>query len=376
MKLLVRTARPIALAIAFACLASTAFAETSWGGGLSRWRSILDYPNDFYGSEESVRVAENVLLYQNGNGGWPKNIDMARQLDDDEKQELRRDRNKSETLIDNGATWTQIRFLARMHAATGEWRHAEAASRGLQFLLAAQYPNGGWPMIYPLRRGYYSHITFNDGAMIGVMRLLRDAVKNDETLGGVKVFDFVDADTRNRCQQAVDKGLKLILATQIVVDGTPTVWCAQYDEHTLAPASARTYELASLSGYESVGIVEFLMEIDDASTDITRAVDAAVDWFNRSKITGQSVEWRFDPGDNKRRVDRVVVADPAAKPLWARFYSIDKNVPMFVGRDGVVHDELAAIERERRLGYAWLGDWPAKLLEKKYPAWKSRRNGP
>jgi PelA/Pel-15E family pectate lyase len=364
------------LAIACTCFASAACAETTWGGGQSRWRSILDYPDDFYGSDESVRVAENVLLYQNGNGGWPKNVDMARQLSGDEKEKLRRDRNKSETLIDNGATWTQIRYLALMHAATGEWRYAEAANRGLQFLLEAQYPNGGWPMIYPLRRGYYSHITFNDGAMIGVMRLLRDVVENQQTLGDTKVFGFVDAATRDRCRQAIDKGLELILATQIVVDGQPTAWCAQYDEKTLEPASARAYELVSISGYESVGIVEYLMEIGEPTPEIKRAVDSAVAWFRHSQITGQRVDWVFDPDDKDRRIDRVVIADPAAPPLWARFYSIDGNRPMFVGRDGVVHDQLADIERERRLGYAWLGDWPAKLLEKKYPTWQSRWSDP
>lgn len=372
MNVLAQTARWVALVIPLAAIASVACAETSWGGGQSRWGSILDYPDDFYGSDESIRVADNVLLYQNENGGWPKNIDMARRLSDEDRAKLRRDRNKSETLIDNGATWTQIRYLARMHAATGDWRFAEAANRGLQFLLAAQYPNGGWPMIYPLRRGYYSHITFNDGAMIGVMQLLRDVIENKQTDNGAKIFGFVDSATRDRCQRAIDKGVELILATQVVVDGRPTVWCAQYDEHTLEPAPARAYELISLSGYESVGIVRYLMKIDDPSPEIKRALAAAVAWFKRSQITGQRVDWKFDPDDQRRRVDRVVVADPAAKPLWARFYSIDGNQPMFVGRDGVVHDELADIERERRLGYAWLGDWAAKLLDKEYPKWQSK----
>jgi pectinesterase len=231
-------------------------------------------------------------------------------------------------------------------------------------------------MIYPLRKGYYSHITFNDGAMMGVMNLLRDVVENEASLGDKKIFGFVDAKTRERSQQAIDKGLELILATQVEVDGKPTVWCAQYDEQSLEPASARTYELISLSGYESVGIVKYLIELEEPTPEVKKAVDAAVDWFNRSKITGQRVEWEFDSQDRKRRIDRIVVADPAAEPLWARFYSIEDNRPMFVGRDGVVHDELADIERERRLGYAWLGDWPAKLLEKDYPTWRSSWSEP
>jgi lysophospholipase L1-like esterase len=36
----------------------------------------------------------------------------------------------------------------------------------------------------------------------------------------------------------------------------------------------------------------------------------------------------------------------------------------------VAKHELAAIGYERRNGYAWLGYWPARLLEKEYPAWK------
>ena len=67
-----------------------------------------------------------------------------------------------------------------------------------------------------------------------------------------------------------------------------------------------------------------------------------------------------------------MVADPQAKPLWARFYEIGTNRPMFVGRDGIIHDHLADIEQERRSGYAWLGDWPDDLLNDEYPKWQKK----
>jgi PelA/Pel-15E family pectate lyase len=349
-------------------------AHAQWGGGQSRWRDILGVPADFYGTPESIRVAENVLLYQNDNGGWPKNIDMARKLNDSQKKKLAETRNKGETLIDNGATWTQIRFLAQMHEATGDHRFADAALRGINYLLAAQYPNGGWPMFYPHKKGYYTHITFNDGAMIGVMTLLRDIAENKPTRNDKQPFEFVDATTRERCQQAIDKGLALILATQIVVDGKPTAWCAQYDEKTLKPAAARSYELASISGYESVGIVKYLMSLDNPSPEVRRAIDSAVDWFGQVKIEGQRVEWKRDP-KTKRRIDRIVVEDAQADPLWARFYSIDAFKPMFVSRDGVNHDHYSEIEAERRRGYAWLGDWPSDLLNGDYQDWQEKWAG-
>jgi hypothetical protein len=34
-----------------------------------------------------------------------------------------------------------------------------------------------------------------------------------------------------------------------------------------------------------------------------------------------------------------------------------------------------ALGYERRNGYNWLSDWPAKLLAKEYPAWKARVSG-
>ena len=100
-----------------------------------------------------------------------------------------------------------------VHEANGDDRLADAARRGIEYLLKAQYENGGWPQFYPLIDGYYTHITFNDGAMIGTMRVLRDAAS------GKPPYEFVDDDLRERSRRAIEKGLDVILKCQIVVDG-------------------------------------------------------------------------------------------------------------------------------------------------------------
>ena len=64
-----------------------------------------------------------------------------------------------------------MQFPALVAHATAEGKYRNSFKRGLDFLFAAQYPNGGWPRFYPLREGYYSHITFHHGAMIHVMEL-------------------------------------------------------------------------------------------------------------------------------------------------------------------------------------------------------------
>ena len=329
------------------------------------WNEALSQPAAWYGTPEAIRIADNLLLYQHPNGGWGKNIDMARPLDDTARVRVRAESDTVETLIDNGATHTQLRYLALVHSAAPAPRFEQAFLRGIDFLLEAEYDRGGWPMIYPLQRGYYEHITFNDNSMIGVMRLLRDVAS-----GGTP-YAFVDEARRRRAAGAIERGLRVILDSQILVDGLRTAWCAQHDAVTLEPRPARTYELVSLSGMETVGIVEYLMEIERPSEEVVDAIDSAVRWLDQVRLGGIEVRTVRD-ASLPRGYDRVVVENPAAPPLWARFYEIGTNRPMFVGRDGVVRERLADIEHERRVGYAYLGSWPRDLLATGYPAWKRR----
>jgi PelA/Pel-15E family pectate lyase len=166
--------------------------------------------------------------------------------------------------------------------------------------------------------------------------------------------------------------VECILKTQVMQDGKLTVWCAQHDERTLAPAKARAYELPSLSGNESVGIVRFLMEIEHPSPEVVRAIEAAVAWFRASRIKGILVKAVAAPGTPKGS-DNIVIADPVAPGLWARFYELGTNRPIFCGRDSVVKYSMAEIEYERRNGYRWYVDRPAKLLDADYPEWLHNR---
>jgi PelA/Pel-15E family pectate lyase len=331
-----------------------------------KWADALDQKPEWYGSEEAVSVADNLLLYQIETGGWPKNIDMARVLTEAEKAALVKQKQAAEeSTIDNGATYTQLIFLARVYTAKKLERHREAFLKGVDYLLKAQYANGGWPQYYPLRPGYYTHITYNDNAMIGVMRLLRDIARRKPD------YVFVDEARRLKAEKAVENGIECILKTQVVVGGKRTVWAAQHDERTLAPAPARKFEPVSLTSYESVGIVRFLMGIDHPDERVIEAIESAVAWFEKSKING--IRYIEKPDASKLHgFDRVVVKDTNAAPLWARFYEIETNRPIFIGRDSRVKYDVSEIEDERRNGYRWYVDEPAALLEKDYPRWQKK----
>ncbi len=331
----------------------------------SVWFRCLEQPDAWYGSAEAVRIADLVRLYQRKTGGWPKNIDMAKPLDPAEARQVEAAKADTDSTIDNAATSTQVRFLARVHAATHAERLRAPLLDGFDYLLAAQYANGGWPQFFPLRDDYSRRITFNDNATVNVLELLRDAA------AGTPLFAFVDAARRARAAEAVARGVKLILAAQVRVNGRLTAWCAQHDEVTLEPRGARTYEHPSLSGSESVGIVSFLMSIPKPDAAVAAAIEAAMAWFREVRIDGLRIERRPDASE-PGGFDHVVVKDPAAPPMWARFYQIGTNRPIFSGRDGVIRDNLAEIEYERRANYSWYGTWPAELLQRDYPAWKAR----
>jgi PelA/Pel-15E family pectate lyase len=328
-------------------------------------RDALKQKPEWYATDEAINIADKLLLYQRNTGGWPKNIDMASALSKAEEGKLLKQKTDIDSTIDNSATYTQLIFLARVFNARKDERHRAAFLKGLDYLLSAQYANGGWPQYYPDLSGYFKHITYNDDAMIGVMKLLRDIASQEPE------FKFVDEERRVRAKRAVQKGVECILKTQVVVNGKRTAWCAQHDEVTLAPAPARSYEPISLSGGESVGIVRFLMSMKSPSPGVIAAIQGAVSWFELVKLNG--IKWVEQRDPSKTHgFDRVVVKDPGAGPVWARFYEVSTNRPIFLGRDGVVKYDVAQIEEERRTGYAWYVDGPGELLSKDYPDWLSK----
>jgi PelA/Pel-15E family pectate lyase len=343
---------------------------------LVTWGAALRQEPLWYQTDEAARVADQIILYQKDNGGWEKNADFTLILTQAEKDRLTAAKaDASETTIDNRTTYTQLEYLAKVISGSlkktsppsNHARHVAAFFMGFDYLISSQYENGGFPQFFPLKQGYYTHITYNDDAMIGVLDLMR-SIALDE-----KDYKFVDQARRVKAARSVERGIDVILKTQVRVSGERTVWCAQHDEKTLEPASARSFEPMSLSGLESVGVVRFLMKVENPSAEIIESIESAIGWFKRSKIDGIRVKTIQAKGA-PRGTDRVVVADKNAPPLWARFYDVKTNRPIFAGRDKIVKYSLAEIEIERRTGYAYYTNAPQALLEIDYPKWKAKQD--
>ena len=320
-------------------------------------RQYLDEPDAWYASDEAKAVVKIVLTHQSSLGGWPKNIDTT-------AKPSTKAPDKIEGTFDKNATFDELRLLAKVYVATKDAALLAAIEGGIDLVLKSQYPTGGWPQSYPPDKSYHRYITFNDGAMARLLFFVKEVNDTDH-------FAFLDTGRRDALRAAFDRGVDCILKCQIKVDGKLTAWCAQHDEKDYRPREGRAFEPVSLSGSESVGIVHLLMAFEKPTPPQVAAVDAAVAWFDAAKIPGIRTEDRKAPGGEFEK-DRFVIRDPAAKPMWARFYEIGTNKPIFSDRDSVVKYSLAEIGHERRNGYRWLSYWPEELLAKEYPAWKAK----
>lgn len=319
--------------------------------GRERWTPAPEGPAlpagrapEWFRGEEARRTADAIVSFQTPSGGWSKRVALDRPRAPGESFSAANGWSYVGT-FDNGATTEHLRFLAAAHAAGGDPRHRDAFLRGLDYVLRAQFPSGCWPQVYPLQGGYHDAATFNDDAMVRVLRLVRDVARGE--------LAAAPEGARERARAALDRGVECVLRSQVVVRGAPTVWGAQHDPLTLLPVAARAYEHASLSGRESAAVVDFLLELEAPSPPVAHAVEAAAAWFRKTAIHG--LEYEPKGGLTPRE---------GAGPIWARFYEIGTDRPIFSNRDGVVRYAWSELEDERRFGYAWYTDEPATTLRR------------
>ncbi|MBI3347737.1 MAG: pectate lyase [Burkholderiales bacterium] len=360
-----------------AALAAERRGLTAWPappeGGHAEGSMPLDKPAHWYGSEAALLVARNILSYQTPAGGWGKNQPRDRPprqpgqtyvADNNPKKpgvadfDIAQDTQWSYVgTIDNDATITEVRFLARVATAqpgaAGDG-YRQAAQRGVAYLLAAQFPNGGWPQVWPLQGGYHDAITLNDNALVEVAELMGWAARGEADLG------FLPATMRAAAASAQERAVQLLLATQIRVNGKLTLWAQQHDALTLAPASARNYEPPALSSGESARALAFLMSLPRPSPAIVAAVKGGIETLRAIAVRDVA----FVKVDDARRL----VARPGAGPLWARYCDAVTLKPVFGDRDKSLHDDVNDLSAERRNGYAWWGNWPLKTLAA-YEVW-------
>jgi PelA/Pel-15E family pectate lyase len=310
----------------------------------------------FWLSAEANCIAKVILSFQTPSGGWSKRTDMASQPR--QPGQLYGTEVDYIPTFDNDATSTQILWLTAFLPYASEASRPElqqAIKRAIGFMLAAQYPNGGFAQTYPLRGRYHDAITLNDHVMTELLKLLNKVATEPQ-------FAFVESSIRQQAKQQFLRGIKLLLTAQIRLNGELTVWAAQHHPLTLEAVKARAYELPALVSSESAEVTLLLMQLPKPCAAVIQSVEAAVAWFKAKQIHNTEMQ-RSDSGVR-------FVEKSGAKPLWARFYDLEKQQPLFVDRDGRVVSSMAELSIERQKGYGWYQS-NAEAVLKAYPGWRA-----
>ena len=309
--------------------------------------------SNFSNLESAITMADNYISWQMDHGGWDKYVDGKTAWDGKTKKNKGSGwTGKNGELIgtiDNEATYTQMRHIAAVYREVPDAKYQESVLKGLDFLFNLQYESGGFAQVYPARGNYSDMVTFNDNAMVNVLYMLEDMLYHRYPFDS----DIIPEDYLEKVEYSLEKAVDFILKSQITSQGKLTAWCAQHDPVTYEPVGARAYELPSISGSESVAVLQFLMN-QEQTPEIKAAVEAAIQWFKESE---QKDTEYVKKGDNG-----VYFKNTVGHRTWYRFYEIGTNLPIFCDRDGIMKHDILEIGDERRHGYSWAGDWAKKVL--------------
>jgi hypothetical protein len=253
-------------------------------------------------------------------------------------------KRKNLTNFDDNNTQSALRFLLAVVDASKssdeprDTRIREALDYGLKKMIEAQYPNGAWPQRwlgqsrkvedYPVMKArypesyprehpkasYYTHYTLNDDTQRNCIDTMLDAwhrTGKPEYLAAAK------------------KGGEFLILAQM--PEPQPAWAQQYNAQ-MEPAWARAFEPPAITGGESVGAMQILMDlyIETGDEKYLQPLPAAIAWFKRSAI---------------------------APNKWARYYELKTNKQIFGDRNGKIYYRLEDISEERQQHYSWSGEY-------------------
>jgi PelA/Pel-15E family pectate lyase len=253
-------------------------------------------------------------------------------------------KRKNLTNFDDNTTQSALRFLLTFTDATKgsndprDARIREALDYGLKKMIEAQYPNGAWPQRwlgqprkpedYPVVKArypesyprefpkvnYYAHYTLNDNAQQDCIETMLDAYRRTG---------------KAECLAAAKKGGDFFILAQM--PEPQPAWAQQYNAR-MEPAWARAFEPPAITGNESVGAMQCLMDLylETGDERFMKPLPAAVAWFKRSAI---------------------------APDKWARYYELKTNKQLFGDRDGKIYYRFEDISEERQKHYSWSGEY-------------------
>ena len=306
---------------------------------------------DRYYLDAAAEAGRCLVRGQLESGGWiyPIHFDPAKRKDFRYRTNASGHAAKARNVstLDDNTTQSALVFLMELDEALAFKDAAihEAALYGLRKLIEAQYPNGAFPQVfrddkrdpskYPIltasfppqgtepthEKEYWNFYTLNDNLALDVNRVFFVAA------------EVYENSARDGKYAAAAKRLGDFLIAAQLPQPQPA-WAQQYD-FNMRPCWARKFEPAAVSGGESQGVINALIELYRFTGDkkYLGPIPAAVAWLERSRLPDGKV---------------------------ARFYEMRTNRPLYMTKDYALTYSDADVPTH----YAFsvnLASWPADL---------------
>lgn len=279
----------------------------------------------------------NMLSWQTPAGGWSKNTDIYSSARD--KGQLFGVEESYLPTFDNGATTTQIVELKHALKAYGSEDIQASLHRAINYVLSAQYPNGGFPQTYPLVGNYHDLVTYNDDVMSNVISVLNDMHMHPNAYS-------LNQEQINEVRIHLDLAIERVIQDQVEVNSRQGAWGQQHDPMSYQLKPARAYEMAALATMETARLLQTLMQIEQPNKALKEAINKGINWLKATQIRG--IRWvRYS---NKKS---ELVKDETAPAIWPRFIDKDTGTPIFGDRNGEIYTRINDVSIERQNGYAW-----------------------
>ncbi|MBN2593312.1 MAG: hypothetical protein JXA81_07375 [Sedimentisphaerales bacterium] len=295
--------------------------------------------------DAATNAAEALIYGQLQSGGWTNSIDF----DPNGRVALYRNgkgHGKNNSSLDDGQTQSAIQLLVLADKAYG-FKHKkihESALFALDALLAAQFPNGGFPQVWtgpveqqPVIKASYPDYDWRT----------EERVKNywnmytlNDNVPGYVTETLIDAHQvyRDEKYKTALRRLGDFLLLAQMPDPQPA-WAQQYN-YEMKPIWARKFEPAAIASDESQEVMETLMEIYAATGDgkYLEPIRSALAYLKRSLLPDGRL---------------------------ARFYELKTNKPLYMFRRGDVYT-LTYDDSNLPSHYAWKIESRLAKLEARY----------
>lgn len=312
---------------------------------LAAWQAT----NDRWYLEAATKTANALVYGQLKSGGWTNSIDFDPKNPRTAGYRNGKGKGKINSTLDDGITQSALQFLMRMDQALkfkDQGIH-ESAELALKSLLAAQFPNGGFPQVWtgpvekrPIVKAAYPNYewrTENRVKEYWTMYTLNDDLAGDvaETLlVAHEIYPDVGA------FDAFKKlGDFLILAQ---LPQPQPAWAQQYDVQ-MRPIWARKFEPPAVTGRESQDAIEVLMLVYERTGDAKylKPIPSAIDYLKKSRLPDGRM---------------------------ARYYELQSNKPLYMNSKY----ELTYDDSDVPDHYGWKVESNLDRIEKRYQSLKEK----